>query len=522
MKKRCYGCMSLMEKEDRFCSICGFHNESYLTKKPKNALMPGTLLKDRYLIGKVLGAGGFGITYLGYDKILAVKVAIKEFLPSQIATRSDSSEDRNNITVYEKSYITSYYSGLDKFLSEARILAQLNQEPGVVSVQNFFYENNSGYIIMEYLPGPNLKEMIKQLDHGMYEEEIINRLLPLMTVLGKIHQMGVIHRDISPDNIVLNDKGELTLIDFGAAKVLDLNKKTTTLVVKNGFAPPEQYGIGIPQGPWTDIYALCSTIYYLVTRRIPDNSFSRMANDNLVSLSNAGMPVSKQFSAVVKKGMSIQITDRYQTVDELKAALLSCLKMKYPSSEEHTYATKPLHGTSDSESAWVSSSGNWKMESGDHGGKQGNKKQVSGVLLGIIMVLGGALLILAGVGLARYLDRENKENVSVDNTVETVESTTSTTAVPATTTQPETPPTEEVKKVVVPYPADAEVFKGHHYLLVNESMDWNKARKKCAAKKGHLATVTSQEEQEFIRGMIERNGEKYHYWLGGTDSGSEG
>ena len=241
MKKRCYGCMCLLEAGEKVCPLCGFNEDLYFIEKNKNALKPGIILKDRYLIGKVLGAGGFGITYLGFDNVLKIKVAIKEYFPADLARRSESQSDGTKVYVTDCSNEESYHRGLEKFLSEARILARLSNEPGVVSVQNFFYDNNSGYIIMNYLPGSNLKDMVEKLPRPMEAEEIINLLLPLIHALGEVHKMGVIHCDISPDNIVLDEKGGLVLIDFGAAKTMDLNKKSMTIVLKKGYAPPEQY-----------------------------------------------------------------------------------------------------------------------------------------------------------------------------------------------------------------------------------------------------------------------------------------
>ena len=572
MKKRCYGCMCLLDAKEKVCPLCGFDENTYFIVKNKNALMPGIVLKNRYLIGKVLGAGGFGITYLGFDKILNIKVAIKEYFPADLANRSESQGNRQKIHVTDRSCEESYHRGLEKFLSEARILARLSHEPGVVSVQNFFYDNNSGYIILNYLPGPNLKDMVEKMPRPMEAEEIVNLLLPLIKALGEVHKMGVIHCDISPDNIVLDEKGGLVLIDFGAAKTMDLNKKSMTIVLKKGYAPPEQYSSTIVKGPWTDVYSLCATIYFMVTHAIPTDAIARWSEDNLYDLYDLGMSVPKEFSEVIKKGMSLQVSERYQTMEALEKALVSSVKKRTGPAEGVTKRaeafilddTDPLYQTTvlysddpeyldhDSSSAEPQDIG---LETGSDSGREGGQpegqppaaktaaavkpassKKKTGMALICILVLAAALALtliyywhikhppssdpkgadteVSSATESGPLDDSNDQS-SEDTVSEKAEQESSTTAGPVNAKDN----TEKIEKI---YPDNAKEFQGHHYLVVNESMTWEQARKKCVEMKGHLATITSPEEQAFIRRLIEENWEKYHYWLGAADEDQEG
>ena len=569
--------MCLLDAREKVCPFCGFNEDVYFIEKNKNALMPGVILKDRYLIGKVLGAGGFGITYLGFDNVLKIKVAIKEYFPVDLARRSESYRDGTKILVTDRSNEESYHRGLEKFLSEARILARLSHEPGVVSVQNFFYDNNSGYIIMNYLPGPNLKDMVEKLPRPMEAEEIVNLLLPLIHALGEVHKMGVIHCDISPDNIVLDEKGGLVLIDFGAAKTMDLNKKSMTIVLKKGYAPPEQYSSTIVKGPWTDVYSLCATIYFMVTHAVPPDAIARWSEDSLYGLYDLGMAVSREFSEVIKKGMSLQVSERYQTMEELEKALLSSIHRESGPAEGVTERaatfilddTDPLFQTSvlfpdypeqpgiqspfseDRDAGPGAGPGSgWRErpsvpDSADSPQKTVSSKRTKIMAMVCVLALGAVLVLTLS-----YYQHMKKSPSSVqkrpeaeatadseaaasgdtndqgskdaasdqgkgDASSENAGPENSTVSDPAAATEM----TEEIKKL---YPDDAVEFQGHHYLLVNEPMGWKRAKKKCEDMKGHLATITSPEEQDFICRLIEEKGEKYHYWLGATDRNHEG
>ena len=279
-----------------------------------HCLRKGTRLIGRYTIEKVLGQGGFGITYLGIDELHEKKVAIKEFFPQGIVTRNIEYEDAVTVTFVGKK--DNYNKGKEKFLKEARIMARFSKDEGIVKVQDFFEINNTAYIVMEYLEGITLKQYLRENDR-IEPEELLELFVPLIESLDEIHSQGLIHRDISPDNIMVLLGGKIKLMDFGAARdYTDFGEKSLSLILKPGYAPPEQYQTHGVQGPWTDIYALCATMYKCLTGENPPDAIERVMDDNLKEISEFGIPVSKQMEETIIKGMSISARNRYQNIEE--------------------------------------------------------------------------------------------------------------------------------------------------------------------------------------------------------------
>lgn len=279
-----------------------------------HCLRKGTRLIGRYTIERVLGQGGFGITYLGIDELHEKKVAIKEFFPQGIITRNIEYEDAVTVTfVGEKD---NYNKGKEKFLKEARIMARFSKDEGIVKAQDFFEINNTAYIVMEYLEGITLKQYLRE-NERIEPEELLELFVPLIESLDEIHSQGLIHRDISPDNIMVLLGGKIKLMDFGAARdYTDFGEKSLSLILKPGYAPPEQYQTHGVQGPWTDIYALCATMYKCLTGENPPDAIERVMDDNLKEISEFGIPVSKQMEETIIKGMSISARNRYQNIEE--------------------------------------------------------------------------------------------------------------------------------------------------------------------------------------------------------------
>ena len=279
-----------------------------------HCLRKGTRLIGRYTIEKVLGQGGFGITYLGIDELHEKKVAIKEFFPQGIVTRNIEYEDAVTVTfVGEKD---NYNKGKEKFLKEARIMARFSKDEGIVKAQDFFEINNTAYIVMEYLEGITLKQYLRE-NERIEPEELLELFVPLIESLDEIHSQGLIHRDISPDNIMVLLGGKIKLMDFGAARdYTDFGEKSLSLILKPGYAPPEQYQTHGVQGPWTDIYALCATMYKCLTGENPPDAIERVMDDNLKEISEFGIPVSKQMEETIIKGISISARNRYQNIEE--------------------------------------------------------------------------------------------------------------------------------------------------------------------------------------------------------------
>lgn len=315
MKKYCFYCMSELENE--MCSLCNHINKDI--DVPAHHLLPGTLLNNRYLVGMALGEGGFGITYIGRDLNLDMKIAIKEYYPNGYVNRSNtiSASVNDSVTEGRKDF---FEKGRQRFLSEARTLAKFSGEPGIVDVRDFFEENNTAYIIMEYLEGIDLKTYLK--DNGVLSpEKTISILTPVMQSLKKVHSDGLIHRDISPDNIMIMGS-KVKLLDFGAARsVSALANKSLSIMLKPGFAPEEQYRSKGNQGPWTDIYSLCATIYKCITGITPDDATQRMYCDEVKMPSALGIQIDPKFESALMKGMSVHQSNRYQTIDELIDAL---------------------------------------------------------------------------------------------------------------------------------------------------------------------------------------------------------
>nr|WP_288640244.1 DUF6273 domain-containing protein [uncultured Anaerobutyricum sp.] len=279
-----------------------------------HCLRKGTRLIGHYTIEGVLGQGGFGITYLGIDELHEKKVAIKEFFPQGIVTRNIEYQDTVTVTfVGEKD---NYEKGKERFLKEARTMAKFSKDEGIVKALDFFEINNTAYIVMEYLEGITLKQYLRE-NQRIAPEDLIELLVPLIESLDEIHSQGMIHRDISPDNIMVLPDGRIKLMDFGAARdYTEFGEKSLSIVLKPGYAPPEQYQTHGIQGPWTDIYALCATMYKCITGENPPDAIDRVMDDSLKKISEFGIVIPPQEEAAIIKGMSVSAKDRYQDIKD--------------------------------------------------------------------------------------------------------------------------------------------------------------------------------------------------------------
>lgn len=259
----CPGCLRDAEFENGVCTKCGFDMNGY-TVMPHH-LVPGTLVKQRYKIGRVLGEGGFGITYVGIDTVLNLKVAIKEFYMSGYVNRNHDASP--NVFATLGTHRDTFEKNREKFLNEARVLAQFYGEAGIVGVRDFCEENGTAYIIMDFLNGVDLKTYLEQKGR-LAPEDAVKLLMPVMTSLQHVHAEGIIHRDISPDNIMVMEDGSTKLLDFGAAReISQTDIKSLSVILKPGYAPEEQYRSKGRQGPWTDVYALAATLYKCISGR---------------------------------------------------------------------------------------------------------------------------------------------------------------------------------------------------------------------------------------------------------------
>ena len=220
IEKLCYGCMHEIENADGICPYCGFDKFAYEKIRSTRALPLGTILNGKYFLGKVLGEGGFGITYLALDLSLEIPVAIKEYFPVGLVSRDTSIEGSTEkvsvITGEKKKY---YEYGMKSFSSEAKNLAKFQRTDGIISIKEFFLENGTAYLVMEYIDGKTLKQYLAEKGAPLSEEETLRLIYPILNALQKIHGEGIIHRDISPENIMLAKDGRVVLIDFGAARI---------------------------------------------------------------------------------------------------------------------------------------------------------------------------------------------------------------------------------------------------------------------------------------------------------------
>lgn len=316
--KLCMGCMTLLDDIQKPCPSCGFLLSRY--QKPAESIPPYEILNGKYLVGKVIGVGGFGITYIGWDFYQSKRVCIKEYFPKGIAARDyTSASTQYSADVFTKNTQQAQYAymgGLQSYIKEAENLSKFYLMPGIVSVRDFFYGHRTAYIIMEYIDGINLKQFAKMCGGTIAAGYLFQILRDVIKALHAVHKEGMVHRDISPDNIMINQQYQAKVIDFGAAKDYQINEEKSVLL-KHGYAPIEQYDRNGNQGPWTDVYSLCATIYYLLSGKRLQKAFERVTEDRVSSLWDLGVQISSSQQSAVMKGISVQIENRYQSMADL-------------------------------------------------------------------------------------------------------------------------------------------------------------------------------------------------------------
>ena len=311
---RCPHCMrELTGLRGGACPFCGFNAQK--SPQPAEAMPRNTILNGKYLVGDVLGRGGFGITYIGFDLSLESRVAIKEYYPSGAAMRREGESELYWSSSYK--FHSSREDAKNYFLKEARKMARVENIPSVVRVRETFLANETAYIVMDYVEGETLKARLRR-EGPMTYTACYALLRPMMQDLCKIHRQGVIHRDISPDNIMIQGDGSVKLLDLGAAK--DLNKHSDEVSVpvgKNGYSPMEQYLNNGSIGPWTDVYALCATIYYACYGKRVPQSLERLEQDTLRFDLPTREPIPPYVVGALRKGLAVRAADRTQSVDAL-------------------------------------------------------------------------------------------------------------------------------------------------------------------------------------------------------------
>ncbi len=319
-QKRCMGCMEPLSWDGR-CEHCHFIPEKYKVDVHQLPL-EYKLHNGAYTVGRVLGEGGFGITYLGFDNVLLDTVAIKEYYPVGLVERDMTASGSAKLHIHSGKPAEEFEQGCRSFLQEARLLARFDNCESVVRVRSFFEENNTVYIVMEYVKGTSVRDYVRKYG-PLRGQQVCSMLQPVLRSLQTMHEKKLIHRDISADNLIIREDGRVTLIDFGAMRWMSsVDDETRTMMYKPGFSAIEQYSRTGKQGPWTDVYGICATMYFMLTGEVPLNCTERISRDELPSLVEMKqLDITGEQSRAVMKGLAVESKERFQTVAEFYEVL---------------------------------------------------------------------------------------------------------------------------------------------------------------------------------------------------------
>ena len=318
-KHICYNCFQETGGGDGPCPCpwCGFDLEENEKKYP-TALRAGTVLNCRYTVGRVLGQGGFGITYLAWDQNLDAKVAVKEYMPGELADRAEG----GNVCVMSADRQDEFAYGAERFKEEAAVLAKFMGQPGIAGVTDRFDENGTSYFVMDYIEGISFKTYIANAGGKVSPQEALDVMIPVLRALTAVHGEGIIHRDVTPDNIYITKDGNVKLLDFGSARYSMGDKsKSLDVILKVGYAPKEQYIRRGRQGPYTDVYSCAACLYAAITGYLPPESLERLDHDTLIPPSEAGVEIPLYLERAILKGLAVQPEDRFQTAEEFLEAI---------------------------------------------------------------------------------------------------------------------------------------------------------------------------------------------------------
>lgn len=327
----CFQCFKV-KGDYEVCPHCGYIEDTKAEQVYQ--LAPGTILRDRYIIGTSIGFGGFGITYKAFDTALGVVVAVKEFYPAGLVNRG---EGEVKVGIFSGDKEQEFQRQLERFLEEAKNMASFSKEKDIINVYDYFEENQTAYIIMEYVDAPLLKTRLRE-EGKMSAEETEGYMLAILDALSKIHAHGIIHKDISPDNIFLTGEKEIKIFDFGAAKFEGTEtERTEVVVVKAGYTPPEQYRSKNEQGFFMDIYATGAVFYEMLTGEKPMDAPDRAAADELKKPSEYDIQISENMERVILKALALRPEQRFQTAEEFKNAIVQQKKVELPEEELQKY-----------------------------------------------------------------------------------------------------------------------------------------------------------------------------------------
>ncbi len=317
---RCYHCMQEYQEGANFCPYCGYSRKA--KAHDLYYMEPGTMLSDgRYMIGESVNAGGFGIVYKAWDNTFGKMVAIKEYYPGSIVTRTPGTME---VRSYSEKNIEEFEKGKTRFLNEARKMARFNDHPNIVDVYDFFEEKNTAYMVMEYMDGMTYKEYIAEQGGKVSQAMAVGVALAVLDALREVHKEKIVHRDINPNNIFIFHNGVVKLFDFGAAR-FEATEMSTVLTPH--YAPPEQYSTNGIQGPQTDIYAVGATTYFALTGVKPEESTDRVQKDHLAAPHKLDSSIPKSLSNAVMRAMALKLELRFQNTEQFRDALMSKKKV---------------------------------------------------------------------------------------------------------------------------------------------------------------------------------------------------
>ena len=516
----CHKCKSILTPGSRICPQCGesvteadYMETDTILLNPIY-LLPGTILHMKYRINGVIGQGGFGITYDGTDTKLDMHVAIKEYFPNPMASRQVTVSMDVTCGAHTQSL---YEQGMNNFLKEAKNMAKYAGEDNFVSVHDYFSENNTAYIIMEFVEGQNLKQYL-QKQGRLTIEQSMPIIMPVMNALEKIHSRGMIHRDVSPSNIMILPDGRVRLLDFGAARDVSLetqNMTTMSAVFKYGYSPIEQLTQGMRQGPYTDIYALCATLYEMLTGSVPPSPFTRQYEGaRLIPPSQLGVQLNAVQEETILQGLAVNGSERIQTIAELRNGLTWNGAMVAP----------------------MPNSGN---------GRNHILKIVLGAAIAVLVLGIGAITVNQLVGRkptqvpAEYLAAEQsevtEEQAEPEGSAESDVSETEQQVVDQENSQPSNVEAESITTIesqteeepepedpAYDFPEGTLYYNGHHYYIYDDiRTSWTDASRKCNERGGYLAVINGPEEnEELFQYMINMGYDQVFFGM--TDSIDEG
>ena len=351
----CPGCMQTKPDSAAVCPHCGYTAD---TPVSENALPVFTILQGKYLVGAPLGKGGFGITYIAMDLQTETVVAIKEYFPADFACRA---ADTETVLPVDEKQSLYFRTGMKSFTREGELLHRLSDIPGIVQFLDMLYCNNTAYLVMSYIPGISLKKQMKKQEKPFTEREALTMMRPILSALQTMHQKHILHRDISPENLMYGPDHTLTLIDFGAAREFSTDDdENLTVILKRGYAPEEQYHSGSRQGAWTDVYAVCAVLYHMLTGILPQEADKRAENDQLTPLSRLPqISVRPSVCQAIEKGLQVDALERYASMKALMKDLYAdSAYAEGKTVPEDNATTSPATESVDSDGSSAETSGN--------------------------------------------------------------------------------------------------------------------------------------------------------------------